>query len=443
MTEELIEYPLLSSPRVEKVELVETVLSLRKACETLAGLQGAFALDAERASGFKYSQRAYLIQVHRVGSPIYLIDPIAIAADQEQSHSIDTVPAMRELAELLSTDEWILHAASQDIPCLRDLGITPKKIFDTELGSRLAGVPRVGLGAVTETFLKLKLAKEHSAVDWSIRPLKSEWLNYAALDVDVLHELKTEIATLLHSQGKLDWAEQEFANVCNMQPKTPKQDRWRGMSGMHDVKDQRSMAIARELWTARESLAERLDVSPGRLIPDSSIVSVASNPPKTRPELAASKSFSGRASRSYLDTWWSAIAEGVSTRDLPETRLPQIGIPNHRLWPNRFPAADKRLKFSRTALNKLSEDLAVPLENLVVPDTVRQLCFESIEPLTLEAVNSKLQEFDPRTWQIDLILPVLFQALVQANEQVKSNDQVGAIEQEAAELEEPQAIEGV
>jgi ribonuclease D len=415
MTEEVVEFPLLSKPRVAEVQLVETVTSLREACTKLATMQGAFALDAERASGFKYSQRAYLIQVHRVGSPIYLIDPIAVSEDQQNSHAADSSSAMNELAELLSTDEWILHAASQDIPCLRELGIVPTKIFDTELGSRLAGLPRVGLGAVTETLLHLKLAKEHSAVDWSIRPLKSEWLNYAALDVDVLHELKTELSKLLFEQGKFTWAEEEFANVCRMKAKEPKPDRWRGMSGMHDIKDQRSMAIARELWFARESLAERLDVSPGRLIPDSSIVSVAANPPRTRPELAAAKNFSGRASRSYIDTWWSAINEGSTTRNLPDSRLPQIGIPNHRVWPNRFPEADKRLKFSRAALTKLGEELSIPLENLITPDTVRQICFEAIEPLTVEAVSSKLKDFDARQWQIDLVSTVIFAALSTAN----------------------------
>lgn len=414
MTEDQLELPLLAKSRVDRVLLVETVADLRAACEELSKLDGPFALDAERASGFKYSQRAYLIQVHRKNSAIFLIDPIAVSIDQEQNHHTDERSAIQELGSLLATDEWILHAASQDIPCLRELGIVPTKIFDTELGSRIAGLPRVGLGAVTEYFLRVKLAKEHSAVDWSVRPLKEDWLNYAALDVDVLHELRDGVAALLADQGKLAWAEEEFDNVANMQPKQTKVDRWRGMSGMHEVREPRALAIARELWTARESLAEKLDVSPGRLIPDSSIVGIAANPPKTKPELASSKIFSGRASRSYLDTWWAALHEGINTRDLPPAKLPHVGIPNHRTWSNRFPDADRRLKMVRTALSSLSEILQIPIENLISPETVRQVCFEQLEPLTLEGIQQKLAEFEPRQWQIEIVCPAILKGLTDA-----------------------------
>jgi ribonuclease D len=260
----------------------------------------------------------------------------------------------------------------------------------------------------------VKLAKEHSAVDWSVRPLKEDWLNYAALDVDVLHELRDGVAALLADQGKLSWAEEEFDNVANMQPKQTKVDRWRGMSGMHEVREPRALAIARELWTAREALAEKLDVSPGRLIPDSSIVGVAANPPKTKPELASSKIFSGRASRSYLDTWWAALHEGLNTRDLPPAKLPHVGIPNHRTWSNRFPEADRRLKMVRIELASLSESLQIPIENLMSPETVRQVCFEQLEPLTLESIHQKLAEFEPRQWQIEIVRPAILKGLTNA-----------------------------
>lgn len=403
MTDEIVEHPLLAKPRVEDVRLVNTAEDLEAAISILSSATGPFALDAERASGFKYSQRAYLIQVHRAGTPIFLIDPIEIQTKSPESIS--------KLARLLKTDEWILHAASQDLPCLRELGIVPTKIFDTELGSRLAGLARVGLGAVTEHFLKLRLAKEHSAVDWSTRPLNPEWLNYAALDVDVLIELRNGVADLLISQNKLEWAEQEFAHVAKMQPKEPKPDKWRGMSGMHEIKDARSLAIARELWSAREALAERLDVSPGRLIPDASIVGLAANPLKSKPELAASKTFTGRASRTYLDTWWAALNEGLNTRDVPPTRLPQVGIPNHRIWPNRYPEADARLKNARAALVKISEELLLPVENLLTPDLVRQLCWEPPELITPETVSKALKTMGAREWQIGCTAESLATAL--------------------------------
>lgn len=413
--DEAPELPLLNNPRVSKVTLVETKTQLDEAVATLSKCEGPFALDAERASGFKYSQRAYLIQVHRQGSPIYLIDPISVKDSFEDD-------SFEELALLLASDEWILHAASQDLPCLRELGITPTRLFDTELGSRIAGLPRVGLGAVTEHFLNVKLAKEHSAVDWSIRPLHADWLNYAALDVDVLIELRAGVANSLEEQGKSAWAAQEFANVASMQPKDPKIDRWRGMTGIHEIKDARSLAIARELWKARESLAEKLDVSPGRLIPDSSIVGLAANPVKSRPELAASKSFSGRASRTYLDTWWAALSDGLNTRDLPPTRLPHVGIPNHRTWANRFPEAEARLKIAKTVMQELSTKHLLPVENLLTPDFLRQLCFQPPTEITTITVAEFLTNLGARAWQVELCTTSLVEAFNNSQPAVETEE---------------------
>ena len=62
-----------------------------------------------------------------------------------------------------------------------------------------------------EEVLGYRLAKEHSAADWSIRPLPAEMLRYAALDVEVLTELRDALAEQLAEQGKTEWARQEFA----------------------------------------------------------------------------------------------------------------------------------------------------------------------------------------------------------------------------------------
>jgi ribonuclease D len=398
-----VQLPLLAAPRAE-VFLVETIEELEEAVQTLAAGSGPFAVDAERASGFKYSQRAYLIQVYRAGSPIYLIDPAAIAPTADEA-------PFAGLAEVLRSDAWILHAASQDIPCLRELGLTATKLFDTELGSRIAGLERVGLGAVTEALLGVRLAKEHSAVDWSTRPLANDWLNYAALDVDVLFELWAAVEAVLIERNKLDWASQEFAATLAAQPKSAKVDKWRGMTGLHEVKDQRKLAIARELWTARENLAVKLDVSPGRLIPDSSIVNVVKETPKSKPQLAGNRSFVGRASRSYLDTWWKAIEDGSNSRDLPPLKVAATGIPNHRIWPTRFPEADRRLKIVRPMIAELAEKHGLPVENVLTPDYLRTLCFEP-PVFEINAIASALRVLGAREWQIELTAQLIVDGFV-------------------------------
>lgn len=392
--------PLLAAPRNSRVVYVDTVDGLFAAAEAIAEASGPLAIDAERASGFKYSQRAYLVQLMRPGTPIYLIDPIPLTGSD----------AMKKLAEVLASLEWILHAATQDLPCLAELGLRPGSLFDTELGSRLAALERVGLGAVVERFMGVRLAKEHSAADWSIRPLPKEWLNYAALDVDVLNELRDALATELESQEKSEFARQEFAHLLNFAPKAPKLDKWRGVSGIHIIREQRTLAIIRSLWTRREEVAERVDVSPGRLIPDSSIVAAAKANPRSRSELAGLKDFNGRGSRTFIDEWWAAIQDGAVTRDLPPVRAEATGIPNHKSWATRFPEADARLRVARAVVERIAKDLKVPTENLVSPDPIRQLCFEP-RGLDYDSIVGQLRDLSVRQWQLEAIAQPLADAL--------------------------------
>lgn len=402
------DWPLLKQPRNRETLYVENEDQLAEAVELLTAGHGPFGVDAERASGFKYSQRAYLLQVNRAGAPIFLIDPWAISPNLE-------IEPFRELAQLMATDTWILHAATQDLPCLQQLGLQPTKLFDTELGSRIAGFEKVGLGSVVENLLQMRLAKEHSAVDWSIRPLENDWLVYAALDVDVLQDLMDALATNLESQGKAAWADQEFENLLKFLPKPPNPEKWRSMTGLNEVKDATGLAIAKALWHEREELARRLDVSPGRLVPDASLSLVAKAKPRSKPELAGLKGFYGRASRTYLDTWWQAISGALKARDLPPLRLPSTGIPNHRSWASKFPEADLRLKAIRPALASLSQRVSVPIENILSPELARAVAWDPPNPPSEENIAALLAELGARPWQIELASPSIAEALSNAS----------------------------
>lgn len=393
MEDEKPELPLLERPRNPRQELVDTAEALEAAVEILTSEAGWFAVDAERASGFKYSNRAYLLQISRGNSPLYLVDPAAIAPEL-------SAEPFAELAQIMQSDTWILHAATQDLPCLNQLGLIPTSLFDTELAGRLLGLPRVGLGAMVEHFLQVRLAKEHSAVDWSIRPFHSDWLNYAALDIDVLHELALKVQASLIEAEKLDWAKEEFAALVKFKPKPPKPDRWRGVSGLHEIKDQRALAVARELWIAREQLGIRLDASPGRVIPDAAITAVAKELPKTRSQLANQKSFIGRGSRTYLDIWWEALQKGLNTNDLPPLKLPLAGIPNHRNWSQRFPEAEARLNVLKPVMQMLAEQAQMPAENLLTPDYLRTLAWQP--PEDLAEIEQLLANLGARAWQIQI-----------------------------------------
>jgi len=401
------ELPLLSAPR-HPVHYLTDLSKLEQAVSELMSGSGPIAIDAERASGFRYSQRAYLVQLKNSSSDIFLLDPMQL------SETMESKP-FAELRSFLRDQEWILHAATQDLGCLAELGLTPGAIFDTELAARLAGQPRVGLGSLTESLMKMRLAKEHSAADWSTRPLPESWLNYAALDVDVLHELKGAVGDLLSAQQKSQWAKEEFDALLTFRPKPQREDRWRGVTGASKLADRLSLEIVRRLWHARESLAIKLDVAPGRLIPDSAISAAAAAKPKSKSELASLKTFSGRASRSYLALWWDAIAESYRTTDLPALRPErQEAIPNHRNWASKFPEADLRLRLAKSELVKISEQYKLPLENLLTPDLLRQVSFNPPKNFESDEIASALRSLGARSWQTQLVSQAIAEAFIRS-----------------------------
>lgn len=394
------------------VHVIDTVEEYRAAVDRLASGAGPFGVDAERASGFRYSQRAYLIQVFRRDAGVFLFDPPAIGD-------------FAELSAAMAGEEWILHAASQDLACLREVGLDPERIFDTELGARLAGLPRVGLGTVVEELLGIRLTKEHSAADWSTRPLPDTWLMYAALDVELLPDLRDRIAELLDRSGKSRIAAQEFEAVLTRE--TPaRAEPWRRLSGLHTVRQPRNLAIARELWRARDDYAREVDVAPGRLVPDQSLVAAARVAPATKRDLAGLKEFSGRASRSQLDRWFDAIERGRATTDLPPLRAPGDGIPQPRMWADKNPAADARFKAARPALVAKAEQLGLPVENLLTPEFLRRVAWSPPEPADAAAIGAALADLGARPWQIDATAQVIADAFVRSTQPPETPSEDGS-----------------
>ncbi|MGE2727946.1 HRDC domain-containing protein [Mycolicibacterium vaccae] len=376
---------------------------ISRAAELLASGSGPFAVDAERASGFRYSNRAYLIQIRRRDAGTVLIDPV--------SHGGDSLEVLAPVAEVLSTDEWVLHAADQDLPCLAEVGMRPTSLYDTELAGRLANFDRVNLAAMVERMLGLRLTKGHGAADWSKRPLPDDWLNYAALDVEVLAELRDAIAAVLEEQGKTEWARQEFEYLRTFEASPTRRDRWRRTSGIHKVRDPRALAAVRELWTTRDQIARRRDIAPGRILPDSAIIAAATADPDTAEKLTALPIFGGSRQRRSAGVWLDALAR-ARTAERPPAQEPSTGPPPASRWARRKPEAAARLEAAKAALAELSERVGVPAENLLSPDTVRRLCWDWAPVGDTEAaVDEFLQSCSARPWQRELTVPVLAQAL--------------------------------
>ncbi|MCV7289374.1 ribonuclease D [Mycolicibacterium wolinskyi] len=381
-----------------------TAEEISSAAAVLARGSGPFAIDAERASGFRYSNRAYLIQIRRSGAGTALIDPV--------NHGGSPIDALAPVSATLAQDEWVLHAADQDLPCLAEIGLRPGKLYDTELAGRLAGFERVNLAAMVQRLLGLQLMKGHGAADWSKRPLPAEWLNYAALDVEVLLELRDAIAAVLEEQGKTDWAAQEFEYLRTYVASPTRRDRWRRTSGIHKVRNPRALAAVRELWTTRDNIARSRDIAPGRILPDAAIVNAATVDPKTLDELTALPIFGGSKQRRSAQIWLDALKRARENPDPPQTAEAPNGPPPAARWARRKPEAAARLEAARAALAELSERVSVPTENLITPEVVRRLCWDW-QPVA--DVATAIEEFlvanQVRPWQRELTVPVLTSAL--------------------------------
>jgi len=392
----------LTEPRDGVPEPLTDPAELARAVEVLAAGSGPVAIDAERASGYRYGQRAYLVQLRREDVGTLLIDPRAL-------------PDLSPLSTAIADDEWVLHAASQDLPCLRELGLEPTTVFDTELAGRLLGYPKVGLGPIVEQVLGLTLEKGHSAADWSTRPLPEPWLRYAALDVEVLVELRDALAADLAQQGKVEWAEQEFAAVVAAPPPPPRVDPWRRTSGLHRVRKRRQLAVVRALWERRDDVAQRRDIAPGRVLPDTAIVGAALAGPRTEADLVALPVWGGRSLRRQAQTWLPAIVAALDLPDgkLPDLKTPHEGPPPARSWPEREPTAAARLSAARTAVAAVADEHRLPVENLLAPDTVRRLCWEPPGGPAPDAavVADFLRDHGARPWQVALTANVLSGAL--------------------------------
>jgi ribonuclease D len=397
----------LLEPRDGIPPVVDSPEALAEAIERLAAGAGPVAVDAERASGYRYGQRAYLVQLRRDGAGTVLIDPIAC-------------PDLSGVNAALADAEAVLHAASQDLPCLAEVGYRPRQLFDTELAGRLLGYPRVALGTLTEEVLGLRLEKGHSAADWSARPLPTEMLRYAALDVEVLVALRDALAGQLADATKSDWARQEFEAIVSAPPPPVRPDPWRRTSGIHRVRTRRGLAVIRELWNLRDHIAREADLSPHRVLVDQAIVEAARTVPVSQPQLVAIKGFTARVARRHLQEWLAAVR---TARSMDEAGLPEItgagapgtgpgtGPPPAHRWPERDPAAAARLAAVREAVAQVAERHTLPVENLVPPDAVRRLSWDPPQAGDQPAVETALTGYGARTWQAELVAGPIADAL--------------------------------
>ncbi|MDO5694112.1 MAG: HRDC domain-containing protein [Aeriscardovia aeriphila] len=416
---ELIDVPHRGVP-----DLTATSRQFDAAIADLSHAIGPLAVDAERANSYRYSHMDYLIQVRRQGTDTYLFDiPALLAAGCDITRLVSAMPDA----------EWLLHDASQDLPSFRDLGLFPTKLFDTEFAARFLGLKKAGLASATQKFLGKTLAKEHAIADWSVRPLRRDLRVYAALDVELLIELRDAEEKALRSQGKWEWAQEEFSAILarGLAFHESHNEPWYHTSHISRLgADREGLAIVRELWNTRDKIARKLDINPDLLVGDHTIVEAGLRKPHNRAQFEDIAGFQERVRRhtgteedkmveNYAPlqrsvkprVWLDAIlrAENLKEDEWPamHTHEEKGGSGAQRTmkyWKSHQPERYQRLSAMRTAIGQLSQDLAIPAELLVKPSLIREVCWQEIPH---EQIGAFLSEHGARPWQVNLVIKSL------------------------------------
>lgn len=406
--------PTFDTPAYQPI-IVDSWAKLDRALDTLRADGTAIAVDSERAQRYRYSAKAYLVQMRTSNSPNYLIDPLAFQSKKNGLADLATI------SHVLADREWIIHAAIQDLPCLVEIGLCPTQLFDTELSGRLLGLSRVNLGAMVQQFCGYTLLKKYSDADWSRRPIPAEWVGYASLDVEFLHQLRDNLDASLVEAGKREWLEQECAYLVEKarKPAASKSEPWRRISGAHQVTTRRGLELVHQLWVVRDHLAHQLDRAPGRLLPDQAIVELASRLTPAHPGIPGRRvlrsihGFGFRLARRYEKAWWSAMDKvaAMSENQLPPLRLPALGVPAPRTWQRHRPEAWDRWIRVRPAIVERAAELKLPPENLISPKTLRAFLWKPPSEITLDSIREALAADEAREWQIAIISDVLYELL--------------------------------
>lgn len=358
------------------VPLIQSQSELEALFVRLKG-EPLLAVDTEAASFHRYSDRVYLLQVSSRGETA-VVDPLA-------------VESLAPLGEALADPEVeiVFHDADYDLRLLdREYGFRATTVFDTRIAAQLLNEPGVGLAALLEKYLTIRLDKRFQRADWSARPLSPEMLEYAASDTRHLPELRDILRGRLDARGRLGWAMEEFALLDDI--------RWgqaNGEPGYLRIKGAkalkgRELAILRELYDWREGVAQRTDRATFRILNNEPMLAIAKQPPADLVALKAIPGISSDQAERRGREMLAAVKRGL---EVPEGDLPRVQRTPRKAYD---PAFESRLERLKTARNRLAVELDLQPGVLCPNGTLEAIALAS--PATLEELG-RVPEI--RRWQ--------------------------------------------
>ena len=349
------------------------------------------AVDTEAASFHRFIDRVYLLQISSRDETA-VVDPLAV----ESLAPLSLVLADPEV-------EIVFHDADYDLRLLdREYGFRATGVFDTRIAAQLLNEPGVGLAALLEKYMGVRLDKRFQRADWSARPLSPEMLEYAASDTRYLPALRDILKAQLEARGRLGWAAEEFALLDDIRwsPSNGEPGYLR-LKGAKALKG-RELAVLRELYEWREGVAQRSDRATFRILNNEPMLTMSRQPPT---DMAALKTIPGiggeQAERRGKDIL-AAVKRGL---EIPDRDLPRIERPARRAYDAAFEARLERLKATR---NKLATRLELQPGVLCPNGTLEAIARTS--PGTLHELSA-IEEL--RRWQLREIGEELLKAVTE------------------------------
>jgi ribonuclease D len=374
-------------------ELIQDLVSVERLARTLAS-ERSIALDCEAAGFHRYTDRLSLVQL---STPVdnYVLDPFAI----------DLAPLLGPILEDPDR-EVILHGADYDLRLLdRDLGLTVRGLYDTQVAGAFSGEPALGLSALLGKWFDVKLSKKYQKADWAARPLSPEMLDYAASDTRHLHRLAARLRSQIAELGREHWVEEENRFLEELPPREDPVDvdpllRVKAARGLSP----RVLARLRAGIAWRDALASRIDRAPFRVASDQALINVAEGQPTSTQDLAQTSAFPRRFARDEGQLLLDALraADG-----LPEEELTGFPRPPRGKGPGRLtPEEDERAAAVREVRNARAPEVGVD-RGLLLPNHLI-MAIARANPRTREALEAVPSL---RGWQVELFGEDVLRAL--------------------------------
>ncbi|RJP33308.1 MAG: ribonuclease D [Actinobacteria bacterium] len=327
--------------------------------DMLAHLRGShISVDLESDSYHHYAEKIALLQICD-GENIFVLDPFGVDLSL-------VAPLLRD-----RTMEKVFHDVDYDGRMLLTfLGVKPAPVFDTMVAARILGKEKVGLADLLSEYFDVELDKGFQKADWSRRPLGREMLEYAALDVAYLGQLRDRLAADIAAAGREDWAREEFGKlIANLEPMPAKKATFTRAKGARNLSP-RQLAVLQKLLEWREGKAESMDVPTFKVIGTERLLHIAEKQPRSRRALEAMHVISERQAARFGSDIIRAVERGMKVPDAKLPRFPKS------VQQKRDFAAEKILKEFKTARDGRAEELGLDpgflLPNAVLKALARQ-----------------------------------------------------------------------